>query len=176
MFNGMRMQPVGLFVFFTFAPKGHKQSKPILKVCNATGMPTIVHTIAKLAVKYPSAASKPPNSHHSKLPRIFIFLVVQIADFDETATKVRHSNEVTKQTKGKMARPKTTNPYRPYPQKGCDSLPFRGVTHSPFGGMTHSPLGVSSTPFLILASRPLHPLRYSSTFAVSSDIFFHARG
>ena len=51
MFNGMRMQPVGDSVSFTSAPKGHRQSRPILKVCKATGMPIIVMAIARLPVK-----------------------------------------------------------------------------------------------------------------------------
>ncbi len=50
-FSGIRMQPVGKLVLLTSEPKGHKQSKPILNVCHATGKPIIVIAIAKLPVK-----------------------------------------------------------------------------------------------------------------------------
>ena len=39
------MQPVGLFVSLTVEPKGHRQSRPILNVCIAKGMPMMVHHI-----------------------------------------------------------------------------------------------------------------------------------
>ena len=47
----MRMQPVGLFVFLTFEPNGHKHKSPILNVCKAMGMPIMVIANAKLPVK-----------------------------------------------------------------------------------------------------------------------------
>ena len=50
-FIGMRMHPVGLFVSLTVEPKGHRQSRPILNVCNAKGMPMMVHARARLPVK-----------------------------------------------------------------------------------------------------------------------------
>lgn len=75
-FSGIRMQPVGPSVSFTTAPKGHKQSKPSLNVCKATGMPIMVMAIATLPVKYPMAASSPPKSHHNKLPIIRIPLLI----------------------------------------------------------------------------------------------------
>ena len=50
-FSGIRMQPVGKLVLLTSDSKGHKQSKPILNVCHATGKPIIVIAIAKLPVK-----------------------------------------------------------------------------------------------------------------------------
>lgn len=55
-------------MLLTWAPKGQRHSRPILKVCNATGMPMMVMAIAKLPVKYPMAASRPPKSHHNRLP------------------------------------------------------------------------------------------------------------
>ena len=50
-FRGMRMHPMGPSVSFTSAPNGQRHSRPILKVCNATGMPMIVMAKAKLPVK-----------------------------------------------------------------------------------------------------------------------------
>ena len=50
-FSGMRMQPVGLFDSLTVEPKGHRQSRPILNVCIAKGMPMMVHARARLPVK-----------------------------------------------------------------------------------------------------------------------------
>ncbi len=50
-FRGMRMQPVGLFVFLTSEPNGHKHKRPILNVCNAIGMPIMVIANARLPVK-----------------------------------------------------------------------------------------------------------------------------
>lgn len=71
-FRGIRMHPVGDSVLLISAPKGHKHSKPILKVCKARGMPMMVIAYAKLPVKYPKAASRPPKTHHSKFPIILI--------------------------------------------------------------------------------------------------------
>ena len=51
MLSGIRMQPVGESVSRTSAPKGHRHSSPILNVCQATGMPTIVQAKARLPVK-----------------------------------------------------------------------------------------------------------------------------
>ncbi len=70
--SGNVIHPFGLSPLLTSAPKGHRQSIPILTVCNATGMPTMVQAIAKLPVKYPMAASSPPKSHHNKFPIILI--------------------------------------------------------------------------------------------------------
>lgn len=69
--RGKVMQTLGLSPSLTSAPNGHKQSKPILKVCNAMGMPIMVQAITKLPVKYPIAASRPPKSHHSRFPIIY---------------------------------------------------------------------------------------------------------
>ena len=71
-FSGRRMQPVGLEVSITSAPKGHRHSNPNLNVCNATGMPIMVNTITRLPEKYPMAASRPPNNSHNKFPMIRI--------------------------------------------------------------------------------------------------------
>ena len=68
------MQPVGLFVFLTFEPNGHKHKSPILKVCKAIGNPIMVIANAKLPVKYPMAASSPPKIHQIILPNIFIYI------------------------------------------------------------------------------------------------------
>ncbi len=79
-FSGIRMHPEGLSVSFTSAPKGHRQSKPILNVCKATGMPMMVIAIARLPVKYPMAASRPQKSHHNRFPiiRICFYLFVSV--------------------------------------------------------------------------------------------------
>ena len=45
------MHPMGPSVSFTSAPNGQRHNRPILKVCNATGMPMIVMAKAKLPVK-----------------------------------------------------------------------------------------------------------------------------
>ena len=50
-FNGIRIHPTGQSVSFTSAPNGQRHSRPILKVCNATGIPMIVMANAKLPVK-----------------------------------------------------------------------------------------------------------------------------
>ena len=50
-FSGMRTQPIGPSVSFTSAPNGQRHSRPILNVCNATGIPMIVMAKAKLPVK-----------------------------------------------------------------------------------------------------------------------------
>ena len=39
------------FVSLTVEPKGHRQSRPILNVCIAKGMPMMVHARARLPVK-----------------------------------------------------------------------------------------------------------------------------
>ena len=49
--SGKVMQLLGLSQSLTSAPNGHRQSKPILKVCNANGMPMMVQAIARLPVK-----------------------------------------------------------------------------------------------------------------------------
>ena len=69
------MHPMGPSVSFTSAPNGQRHNRPILKVCNATGMPMIVMAKAKLPVKYPMAASNPPKSHHNKFPIIRILIL-----------------------------------------------------------------------------------------------------
>ena len=45
-FRGMRMQPIELSHFSTVEPKGHRQSRPNLNVCNATGIPMMVTAMA----------------------------------------------------------------------------------------------------------------------------------
>ena len=51
MLSGTVMQPDSVSVSLTSAPKGHRQSSPSLKVCIATGMPTMVKASAKLPEK-----------------------------------------------------------------------------------------------------------------------------
>lgn len=51
MLRGMRMHPVGHLVSLTFDPNGQRQSNPILNVCKAIGMPTMVTASDKLPVK-----------------------------------------------------------------------------------------------------------------------------
>ena len=47
MLRGMRMQPIELSHSSTLEPKGHRQSRPSLNVCSATGMPIIVTNMAR---------------------------------------------------------------------------------------------------------------------------------
>ena len=72
MFSGMYMHPLGYCASRTSEPKGQRHSNPILNVCIAIGMPIIVHANARLPVKYPTAASRPPNIHHSMFPIILM--------------------------------------------------------------------------------------------------------
>src|SRR3712207_6796936 len=60
----------------TVEPNGHRHSRPILKVCSATGMPMMVQNRTRLPVKYPKAASKPPKRHQMMFPIIFMFAVL----------------------------------------------------------------------------------------------------
>src|SRR3712207_8139814 len=72
-FKGIATHPLGPSVSFTVEPNGHRHSRPILKVCSATGMPMMVQNRTRLPVKYPKAASKPPKSHQMMFPIIFMF-------------------------------------------------------------------------------------------------------
>lgn len=74
-------------MFFTVDPNGHRHKSPIFTVCNATGIPMMVHAITKLAVKYPMAASRPPKIHHKMLPSIFIFPYLNLFNFTANIAK-----------------------------------------------------------------------------------------
>ena len=69
---------MGLSVGMTLAPNGQRQSSPSLYVCIAKGMPMIVMAKARLPVKYPKAASRPPHNNHTMLANVFIFLFISV--------------------------------------------------------------------------------------------------
>ncbi len=75
MFRKRLRHPAGDAPSVTVEPKGQRHKRPILNVCNAQGIPMIVSANARLAVKYPMAASRPPKTSQMMLPNIFIFLM-----------------------------------------------------------------------------------------------------